>query len=227
MNPFPLHVFTDFDGTITREDTLDFILNRYAGPDWVRIEEQVERGELREIDALQMEFNLVRAPLRKAFFEVEEEIGIDPAFGPFARWCQDSGIGLEILSGGFASLIQRVLNRHALPPLVVHANEVKQVNGRWVILPSPMPRITGACNHCKTRHLKEKQQLARTVAYIGDGTTDRCPAAQADWVYAKGKLAQYCQARHIPYFPFETFGQIHRHLEQRVAEAFPQEKEEL
>ena len=36
-----MQIFCDFDGTITRQDTTDYILNRLANPAWEEIEAEL------------------------------------------------------------------------------------------------------------------------------------------------------------------------------------------
>jgi len=39
-------VFLDFDGTITQRDATDVILEAYADPGWLRIEEEWKAGRI-------------------------------------------------------------------------------------------------------------------------------------------------------------------------------------
>jgi len=43
------------------------------------------------------------------------------------------------------------------------------------------------------------------VLVIGDGKSDMCVASTADFVFAKGSLAKYCEANTIPHARFDTF----------------------
>ena len=43
---------------------------------------------------------------------------------------------------------------------------------------------------------------------IGDGKSDMCVASTADFVFAKGSLADYCVAHQIPHARFDTFAQV-------------------
>ncbi len=43
---------------------------------------------------------------------------------------------------------------------------------------------------------------------LGDGTADRCAAARADLVYARGKLPRYCEELGVPYRGFESFDEV-------------------
>lgn len=43
---------------------------------------------------------------------------------------------------------------------------------------------------------------------IGDGKSDMCVASTADFVFAKGSLAEYCIANRIPHARFDCFAQL-------------------
>ncbi|MFV3015480.1 2,3-diketo-5-methylthio-1-phosphopentane phosphatase, partial [Pseudomonas sp. KHB2.9] len=43
---------------------------------------------------------------------------------------------------------------------------------------------------------------------IGDGKSDMCVASTADFVFAKGSLARYCEANNIPHARFDTFAEV-------------------
>src|SRR5690606_626969 len=46
------------------------------------------------------------------------------------------------------------------------------------------------------------------VLVIGDGKSDMCVSTTADFVFAKGSLAQYCQAHDIPHLRFDTLAEL-------------------
>jgi len=54
-------VFLDFDGTISRVDVVDAILDRYADPAWERIEREWKAGRIGSRACLAGQLALVRA----------------------------------------------------------------------------------------------------------------------------------------------------------------------
>ncbi len=48
----------------------------------------------------------------------------------------------------------------------------------------------------------------RTLAYVGDGWSDRCAARAADLVFARAGLARYLDDEGTPYVPFEDFHDV-------------------
>jgi 2-hydroxy-3-keto-5-methylthiopentenyl-1-phosphate phosphatase len=89
LDPRRLHVFSDFDGTITERDTLVFLGERLGGG--VRMREVNDRLlrerkiSLRQCVAANM--RSIRAPWADAVALLRAEIAIDPAFPAFAQWC--------------------------------------------------------------------------------------------------------------------------------------------
>jgi len=202
-------VFTDFDGTITAEDTLVHLLDHYVGSSWLEIERRVEAGTLSEEQGLQDEVAMLEAPWAEAVARVVAEVPVDPGFARFAAFCRGRGWPLTILSGGLAPLIRAVLEREGLAGLPFAANDLAfDADGRWRVVQATTPRINALCNHCKSWHLAEAAAAGARTAYIGDGTTDRCPAQRADLVFAKGSLAAWLDERSIAHVPFMGFADI-------------------
>src|SRR5262249_6907381 len=54
-------VFLDFDGTITRRDATDAILEAYADPRWLQLEEAWKHGRIGSRECLTAQMALVRA----------------------------------------------------------------------------------------------------------------------------------------------------------------------
>ena len=54
-------VFLDFDGTITRRDVTDAILEAYADPQWLRIEEEWKAARMSSREGLTAQVALATA----------------------------------------------------------------------------------------------------------------------------------------------------------------------
>ncbi|MDP6418573.1 MAG: MtnX-like HAD-IB family phosphatase [Candidatus Krumholzibacteria bacterium] len=201
-----VQVYTDFDGTVSEKDTLVHLLDKYHGAGWLEIERRVEDGSLSEMEGLQEEIALLDLPFQTALESVLEEVALDSAFVKFAHYCKERDWPLGILSGGLRPLILPMLEKAGIPELPLHCNDLGFLeDGRWKVLPAESPRIRGLCNHCKSWWLQESRL---PLIYIGDGTTDRCPAERADLLFAKGGLARWCEEEGLEHVPFETFDDI-------------------
>lgn len=204
-----ISVFTDFDGTITAEDTLVHLLDHYVGPGWLEIERRVEAGTLTEEQGLQDEVAMLSAPFAEALARVLAEVPADPGFTSFVRFCRGRGWPLTILSGGLAPLIRGVLEREGLADVPFAANELAfDPDGRWRVVQASTPRINALCNHCKSWHLAGAAANGMRTVYIGDGTTDRCPAGRADLVFAKGSLVDWLAERGVAHERFAGFAEV-------------------
>ena len=84
----PLKIFTDFDGTITKIDSLNMVLDEFAISEWRPIENRVTNHEIPEKEALQEEFDLVKAPFKKVIDFLIKNAKIDSTFKPFVQWCK-------------------------------------------------------------------------------------------------------------------------------------------
>ncbi|UKI42516.1 MAG: hypothetical protein L6V95_06285 [Candidatus Melainabacteria bacterium] len=58
-------IFCDFDGTITKEDTIGAFLNRFADNRWLEIEKQWKDGEIGSRDCMKQQLELVRTLSQK------------------------------------------------------------------------------------------------------------------------------------------------------------------
>ena len=120
----PLKIFTDFDGTITKIDSLNMVLDEFAVSEWRPIEDKVTTHELSEKEALQAEFDLVKIPLQKAIDFLVKNATIDSTFKPFVKWCKSNKIELIVLSGGFKEFIDSIFNKFRINGLDVFSNSL-------------------------------------------------------------------------------------------------------
>jgi len=213
-----VHVFSDFDGTISEPDCLDLLLDRFGDPVWREIEESVGRKETVEAEALQRQFDLVRCTREEALRALDESVTIDPHFLPFVAWCRRHGVALTILSGGFRFFIEHLLKRAGVDGVTLVANEAKVEGKRWVVVSAQVERQCPDCNHCKKTSLDLARDRGKRIVYVGDGLTDRCVAPQADLLFAKKQLARICRAEGIAFKPYRHFGNVQAELKRWLKE---------
>jgi len=63
------------------------------------------------------------------------------------------------------------------------------------------------CSNCKymiTQQIESKEKI-----YIGDGLSDRFGIKNCDFIYAKNKLANFCNEQNIAYKEFHKFKNIY------------------
>jgi 2,3-diketo-5-methylthio-1-phosphopentane phosphatase len=202
-----IHIFSDFDGTITERDTLVFLIERVGGgPRMREINDRLladDKISLRQCLAAGM--RSIRAPFAEAVRLLREHVPADPGFAGFARWCAEREIPLTVLSAGFRELIELYLPPADFPGLDVRANTlVPDERKGWQCV----FRDRSSFGHDKAAALRAARGAGRYVIFIGDGISDRAPAEVADEVYAKPPLARWCRARGIACREFTRFGDV-------------------
>jgi 2-hydroxy-3-keto-5-methylthiopentenyl-1-phosphate phosphatase len=208
-------IFCDFDGTITREDTLVLLLDRFGrhlpdGRDWRAIEFD---DTLDEQVKLQAEMDLLDCTREEALEFLRDTVQIREGFSDFLHWIRSESGCLHVLSGGLLPIIEQSLAEYAGVGLELEANQLFGDTG-WQVKPNSTPRIRERCNHCKTQHVRRTASQQIKSIYIGDGSTDFCPAREADMVFARGTLARQLQEEGRTFTAYEDFHHVLRALKQ-------------
>ncbi|HEY3189064.1 MAG TPA: HAD-IB family phosphatase, partial [Solirubrobacteraceae bacterium] len=131
LDPARLHVFSDFDGTITDQDTLVFLAVRLGGgAERFRESERLLRERrLTPREVIARDVGSIRAPFAEAATLLRAEVARDPGFAAFAGWCAERGIPLTVLSAGLAEIVALYLPPEEFPALEVRANGLRP--GSW------------------------------------------------------------------------------------------------
>lgn len=210
-----LRFFIDFDGTVTTQDAVDMVLDRFAGDEWKDIEKEWSKGKIGSRECLTRQIALV-STTRQEILKLAESITVDTGFVSFLRTLKSFSIPAVIVSDGFDVLIQSVLQRvlreepALLKTLPVYSNRLSWVTDRKVkpfFLTSSSACVHG-CANCKVRVMEKIKSEKDQVVFVGDGLSDRFAAAQSQVVFAKRSLLQFCQEQNIPNKAYEGFRDI-------------------
>ena len=210
-----LLIACDFDGTVTRQDTLVQILDLYGSPTWRQVQEKVVSGEMSIREGLQAEMGSVQANLEEMTHLLSTRVELDPTFPSFLRAVRAKGIPLVVLSGGFDLCVQTVLKKAGLWPVPYLSNRLTR-NGRgWhVEFPYPSERC-GACGHCKGDPVRAWKTQGYTTVFVGNGVTDRCAAQEAALTFAKDELSDWCRTQGISTVSYSDFNDVHEKLKEK------------
>ncbi|MBI3333095.1 MAG: HAD-IB family phosphatase [Candidatus Omnitrophica bacterium] len=210
-----LLIACDFDGTVTRQDTLVEILNRFGSPRWREIQERVVSGELSIREGLEAEMRTVKASSEELRSLLRDRVEVDPAFHAFLKRVRAHGIPLVCLSGGFDLCLETVLTQVGLGTLPFLANRLVRNNGSWHVQ-FPYPSSTcSACGHCKGDPIRTWNGQGYRTVFAGNGVTDRCAARLAGLTFAKDELLAWSRAQGVEAVGFSTFADVQRELEDR------------
>ncbi len=188
----------DFDGTVTVQDTVDAILERFAAPAWHGVEEEWKNGEIGSRECLARQTALINAA-PKEIDALVDAIAIDPGFDELMEACERLDVAVTIVSDGYRRSIERVLARSGHN--VSARSGVLEYRGRrrWkLVSPSARGSCTSNANTCKCKVAAESKL---PTILIGDGRSDFCVAEKVDLVLAKGSLARHCAESGIKHQP--------------------------
>jgi HAD superfamily phosphoserine phosphatase-like hydrolase len=233
-------ILCDFDGTITTQDTLVMILDRFAGCAWKTVAKDILNNEFGTAIGLKKEIALCnpKKTTREAIVKLlKEDIEIDLHFKPFLGFCAAYNYEFMIVSGGFSLCIDTILEKYGLGKLPYYANKLlfprlnptrrnswrgpassclsEGLAGEKDKLAIEYPYASQKCNkcgNCKTMHLERYRRAGYRITYIGDSITDTCPAKHADLVFSKGHLTGYCLDKNIAHINYQTFADIQEYL---------------
>ena len=210
-----LLISADFDGTVTRQDTLVQILDKYGDPDWRKIQDQVVSGEITIRDGLQREMGSVRASAAEIRDLLQSKVEVDPAFPGFLERMRQRGIPVVILSGGFDFCVETVMVKSGAWPIPFLANRLQHDRGSWKVeFPYPSA-LCDACGHCKGDPIRAWKEQGYLTVFAGNGVTDRCGALAADLTFAKDELDRWCAAQGISAVGYATFDDVEQELSRR------------
>lgn len=194
------NILCDFDGTIAIEDATDALLDRFAHPDWQRLERDWREGRIGSAECMAGQVALLDAS-REELDAHLSTLRIDPAFPAFVEAASAAHLQLRVISDGLDYAIKAILRRYGLDWLPVQANKLVQTGPRSWKLETPFAdaHCRVASGHCKCVSAVRAHNTHRRVLLIGDGASDFCAAGEADFVFAKHRLIEHCRHADIPH----------------------------
>jgi len=206
-----MRVICDFDGTITRRDSTDLVLEALAEPEWRALQAEWEAGRLSGAECMRGQVEQIRGSAAD-LDAVLDGVELDPGFADFVAWAEARGIGVSVVSNGVDYFIDRILSRHGLQRLPVLANRLAGEAGAWRLEhPTGASGCANGSGVCKCAAAAAAAEHG-TVIFVGDGRSDFCVAGRAEVLIAKGALAANAEATGAPYLPFESFRDVQRTL---------------
>lgn len=200
----------DFDGTITNQDAVDGLIGRFSISDqWKLMEEQWEMGQIGSAECMSQQLREIRVT-EDELEQFLQEIQVDPSFQALQDTLANMNIPLMIMSDGFDLLIQSVLRRNHFEGLWVKCNHLEWRENRLIPQFPYIEDTCGHCAHCKQNSIQKLKRmfLDKRIIYAGDGRSDICATKEADYLFAKESLAEYCDKERIEYQKFCSLADI-------------------
>jgi len=216
-------VFSDFDGTITLEDSNDYIADKYGMGKEKRLKlfENILSGEECFSYGFRVMLESINLPFEECIKVLHDNIHLDPGFTKTFEYCESHGIPFVVISSGMKpiirSLLSKMLGEEKASRIPILANDVKidpNDSSKWDIV----YKDTTPHGHDKSLSIAEKKaefeknlETKPTYFYCGDGISDLSAAKECDLLFAKeGKdLITFCERDHIPYHAFNNWEDIY------------------
>ncbi len=147
------------------------------------------------------------------FDEELERYGLTPGFRHLVEFCRKKDIPLMILSDGFDYYISYILEKHGIVDIPFRSNHLLFRNGSLDVEFPWLEKGCGRCGNCKRWHIETESDDGERIIYVGDGYSDRFAIHDADIVFARRDLAEYCTAQGRDFIPFENLHTVIDYLE--------------
>jgi 2-hydroxy-3-keto-5-methylthiopentenyl-1-phosphate phosphatase len=200
-------VAVDFDGTIAETDVLDMICSRHAPVATAAAEAALVRGEIGLDECIRREFEGIRGDHDALVAEAVDAARMRPGFAEFVSAADAAGHRVVVVSSGFRSVIEPLLERARVGDLELIANDVRFSPQGTRVRFRRGPRCDRCGERCK-RPVVAALDGSRPVVYVGDGWSDRCASEAADRRFACGSLARHLERQGLAYTAFEDFHDI-------------------
>ena len=215
----PLSLLIDYDGTISRLDVGDTLLERLA-QDQAEVaarDAQYDAGLVGSRELMRWDMDVLPQDHAR-LLEIASAVPQDETLGMLVERARVHGAVVEIVSDGLGFYIQDNLGRLGLADLSIATNHnTVSGGGAGMSFPYGNPRCL-VCGTCKRERVLLHQAAGRVVVLIGDGTSDRYAAAHADVVFAKGKLVDICRSAGWPALGWGSFADIAAWLDEGLAD---------
>lgn len=208
-------LFVDFDGTIVNTDTAQIALDRFGAPDWMRIDEALERGEVSFEESLRQEFATLRAPPEAIIAEVRRFTSVRPNFDRLIEYCRSTNLPLTVVSGGLDFCIRHFLDQDDWLSFVKIYAPTSRFTGSGYTL--TFPAVGSQSTNFKDGLVRQEKTNGTRVFFIGNGYGDLCAAKEATFTFAMrgSRLAELCLEQHVQHKEIDDFQQVVDVLSQR------------
>ena len=123
-------IFTDYDGTITAEDTIDLMLDTFGAADWLTISKKLDAAGATNLERMAAEFADFAGSIAQVEDLVREKIHIDETFKDFMAYARERGWSLVVLSQGVSQSVETIFAKYGIEGVEWHANALVEADGR-------------------------------------------------------------------------------------------------
>lgn len=202
-------IVCDFDGTITKKDSLYNFFNSYASKKWLEVEKLWKEGKISSKNCLMEQFGLVNNLDKNLIDNYLKTVEIDDYFKDFLDFINQKKIDFIIVSDGIDYFIKKILNNHGIKNLKIISNKGYFENGKFKIS-FQNSNNDCSCACCKCKVVNDFKQIYDKIIYIGDGYSDFCVSRKVGYIFAKNDLLKYLEEKEIKCMQYKNFKEVIR-----------------
>jgi 2-hydroxy-3-keto-5-methylthiopentenyl-1-phosphate phosphatase len=201
-------LFSDFDGTITEQETFSLLMKEFAPEASRRIVPLLLSGEMTLKAGVPAILETIPSDRFPEMIERMRTMALRPGFPEFLDFLQEFSVPLVVLSGSLEELVMARLSPYKA--------KISRMVAARADLSGPFLRIVsdsagGDELVYKAGVMKEYGEV-RKIA-VGDSVTDLTMAREADLVFARSLLARRMKEEGRSFIAFESFFEISNYLE--------------
>ena len=193
-----MRLVVDWDGTVTVRDSIWMFMERFGDQGLFQRMEEGLGTTVSHREVMEREMATITASLDEVNAWLVENVSLRDGFRELVE-----RFSPLVLSMGFHETIEPILAREGIEVELL-ANRVEESPDGWRV----RWRDAEPCPVCGDVCKRSGMPRGTPIIYVGDGYSDRCPAALADRIFARRDLAAYLDAEGTAYEPFETFHDI-------------------
>ena len=190
-----IQVFCDFDGTITNNDNIMSIMEKFAPPEAEEIKQKILSQELSIQEGVSQLFGLITINLHDDIIQfLQETAEIRTGFHEFIQFINENNISFYVISGGMDFFVYPLL-QEIIPKEQIYCNAT-DFSGEFVEVKWPHPcdeQCQHSCGLCKSSLIRKLSSKDDFHIVIGDSITDLQATKQADKVFARDFLITKCE----------------------------------
>lgn len=190
-----IQVFCDFDGTITNNDNIMSIMEKFAPPEAEEIKQKILSQELSIQEGVSQLFRLITINLHDDIIQfLQETAEIRTGFHEFIQFINENNISFYVISGGMDFFVYPLL-QEIIPKEQIYCNAT-DFSGEFVEVKWPHPcdeQCQHSCGLCKSSLIRKLSSKDDFHIVIGDSITDLQATKQADKVFARDFLITKCE----------------------------------
>ncbi|KAK0259308.1 hypothetical protein LTR91_006037 [Friedmanniomyces endolithicus] len=223
--------FTDFDGTITLQDSNDYMTDNigFGGEKRRQSNKGVLEGKETFRDSFRKMMDSVTRPFPECIDYLVKNIKLDPYFNEYLQWALENDIPTVIVSSGMHPIIKAIMKKlvgENAEKIDIISNEVEarpgesiDQEGGWQIKYHDDSGFGHDKSICIRPYAKLPADKRPTMFYAGDGVSDLSAASETDLLFAKKghDLIQYCVKQNTPFTVFSDWSDILKKVKEIVA----------